>query len=168
MEMISQFAKFSAARKALFIAGILTLLASTCVIFPIERSNTSFLEGFVYTFSILAASLLLLMSGLMGKNFFKGILFIAVSSIIGAVFFYVAYPPVPFAAFIAIWLGIPSGIIAALVFMIVNFYFFKEIKSFRVLRQTTAYLAILCVVSVLFGYGGDWFFEITEYFRDKR
>jgi hypothetical protein len=154
--VISVFNKFSTTRKVLLIAGIIILLLSTCVIFPIEYSKASFVEEFVYTYLTLAIALFSLMFGLMWKHFFKGLLFVVISSIVGAFFFYVAYPVVPFAAFIAIWLGIPSGIITALIFMIVNFYFFKEQKSYRLLKQIAVYFIILLVVSVLFGYGGDW------------
>lgn len=165
--MISLFTRFSTTRKVLLIAGILILLISTCVIFPIESSKTSFLEGFGYTFLTLAIALLLLMYGLMGNNFFKGLLFIVTSSILGAVFFYVAYPLAPFTVFVAIWLGIPSGIITALIFMIGDFYFFNAIKNYKLLKQIIVYMVILFIVSVLFGYGGDWIFEITEYFKNK-
>lgn len=143
-------------RKAFLIAGTLTLLISTCVIFPTERSKTNFLEDFVYTFSSLALSLLMLMFGLMGRDFFKGLLFLLLSSIIAAVFFYVAYPLAPFAYFVAFWLGVPSGIVTALLFMTINFYFFKNIKKYKLLKQSIAYVIILLIVCVLFGYGGDW------------
>ncbi|WP_442588097.1 hypothetical protein ACSBL2_18810 [Pedobacter sp. AW31-3R] len=145
-------------RKVPLIAGVILFLISVCFIFPIEYRRNSFLEEFVYTYSSLALALFLMMFGLMGRYFFKGILFLVLSSIVGAVFFYVAYPLVPYAAFIAVWLGIPSGIIAALIFMVLNFYILNRQTRFKLLKQIAAYLIILLIVSVLFGYGGDWFF----------
>lgn len=162
-----RLSKISTIRKVLLITGIFTLLLGTCVIFPIEYSKAIVIEEFGYTYLTLAIALLLLMCGLMGKQVFKGLLFLLISSIIGAVFFYLAFPVIPFAVFIAIWLGIPSGIIAALLFLIVNFYFFKEIRNHKLLKQIIVYLIILFIVSVLFGYGGDWIFAITEYFKKE-
>jgi len=145
-------------RKVPLIAGVILLLISVCIIFPIEYRRNSFLEEFVYTYSTLALALFLMMFGLMGRDFFKGLLFLFLSSIVGAVFFYYAYPLVPHASFIAVWLGIPSGIIAGLVFMVLNFYILNKQVGFKLLKQLAAYLIILLIVSVLFGYGGDWFF----------
>lgn len=167
MKVISSFSRLPATRKILLIAGIVMLLISTCLVYPIERSKTNFLEEFVYTFSTLAFALFLLMAGLTGKHFLKGILFLIASSFIGAVLFYLVYPPFRFAAFIAVWLGIPSGLTAALVFMILNYFFFSKVKSYKVIKQTLLYLTILFIVAVLFGYGGDWLFEITQYLKNQ-
>ena len=165
MRIISLFTKISTTRKVLLIAGLFTLLISTCVIFPVEYSKASFIEEFGYTYLTLAIALFLLMFGLMGRYTFRGLLFLALSSIIGAIFFYVAFPVSLFTVFIAIWLGIPSGIITALIFMIVNFYFFSDAKKHKLLKQIVVYLVILFIVSILFAYGGDWIYEITEYFK---
>jgi hypothetical protein len=144
-------------RKAFLIGGAITLLISTCVIYPMERSRANYLDEYRNTFLTLAIALLLLMPGLMGKQVFKGLLFLATSSLIAVAFFYVAYPLVPFTFFIAILLGIPSGIITGLIFMIINFCFFGKIETNKLPKQIVVYLIILLVVSVLFGYGGDWF-----------
>lgn len=158
---------FSTPRKAILMAGILTLLISTCVIFPIQKEESNFLDDFTYTFLGLFLALLLLMIGLLGKDFFKGLLFLFFSTIFGAVCFYVAYPPVTFASFIAVWLGVPSGVVTAILFMIVNFYFLKDLKRYKLLQQIIVYFIILFIVSVLFGYGGDWSFEISQYFKNR-
>lgn len=158
---------FSTPRKAILMAGILTLLISTCVIFPIQKEESNFLDDFSYTFLGLFLALLLLMIGLLGKDFFKGLLFLFFSTIFGAVCFYVAYPPVTFASFIAVWLGVPSGVVTAILFMIVNFYFLKDLKRYKLLQQIIVYFIILFIVSVLFGYGGDWSFEISQYFKNR-
>ncbi|MBC8984958.1 hypothetical protein H9X96_04125 [Pedobacter sp. N36a] len=160
-------ANFSTPRKAILMVGIFTLLISTCVIFPIQKEESNFLEDFTYTFLGLFLALLLLMIGLLGKDFFKGLLFLFLSAIFGAVFFYVAYPVVQYASFIAVWLGVPSGVLTAILFMIFNFCLLKDLKRYKLLKQIIVYLIILFIVSVLFGYGGDWMFEITEYFKNK-
>ncbi|ALL06867.1 hypothetical protein AQ505_16060 [Pedobacter sp. PACM 27299] len=157
----------STPRKVILMAGILTLLISTCVIFPIQKEESNFLEDFTYTFLGLFLALLLLMIGLLGKDFFKGLLFLFFSTIFGGVCFYVAYPPVTFASFIAVWLGVPSGVVTAILFMIVNFYFLKDLKRYKLLKQIIVYFIILFIVSVLFGYGGDWSFEISQYFKNR-
>lgn len=167
MKILTLFSELPNTRKILLISGMVTLLISTCVIFPIEYNKNTLLEEFVYTFLTLAIALFLLLIGLLGKHFFKGVLFILVSSIIGSVLFFVAYPSSPFAMFIAIWIGIPSGIITALIFMLVNYWFLNKIENYKLMKQIFLYSIILCMVSILFGYGGDWIFEIKEYFKNK-
>ena len=167
MIKIKLLADLSTTRKVLLIAGILTLLVSTFIVWPIESRKTSFLEELVFTFLGLAISLLLLMVGLLGKDFFKGLLFLFLSAIFGALCFYVVYPPVTFASFIAVWLGIPSGLVTAILFMIINFFFLTELKSYKLFKKVIVYFIILFIVSILFGYGGDWSFEISQYFKNR-
>lgn len=157
MEKINLRSGLTPVRKAFLLGGTITLLISTCAIFPLERSRANYLEEFQNTFITLAIALLLLMAGLMGKKVFKGLLFLGVSTLIAVAFFYVAYPLVPFTLFVAVILGIPSGIITGLIFMVINYYFFRDIKTYKLFKQIIFYLIILSVVSVLFGYGGDWF-----------
>jgi len=152
-------------RKVSLIAGIVVLLLSLCVIFPIESSKTIVLEGLGYTFLTLAIAMLLIMIGLLGKFFCKSLLFLILSSFIGFTFFYFAYPLVPYSSLVAFWLGIPSGVITALIFLIFNFYFLTDVKNPRFLKKVVVYPLILFIVSVLFGYGGDWYSEIMQYFK---
>ena len=152
----------SPTRKGFLIGGFVTLLVSTCVIFPIQYGKASFIDEFGYTYLTLSVSLFLLLFGFLGNNFFKGILFLIISSLIGTVLFYVAFPPAPFAFFVAFWLGVPSGIVAALLFMIINFCILQDIKKYKLSKQIVVYSIILLVVSILFGYGGDWFYELTK------
>ncbi|WGQ10567.1 hypothetical protein QG516_02720 [Pedobacter gandavensis] len=160
-------ANFSTPRKVILIAGIFTLLISTCVIFPIQKEESNFLEDFTYTFLGLFLALLLLMIGLLGKDFYKGFLLLFLSAIIAPVVFYLAYPAAAFASIIAVWVGVPSGVITAIVFMLFNFFFLKEVKNYKLLKQIIAYAIILFIVCVLFAYGGDWMFEINQYFNNK-
>lgn len=152
-------------RKVVLWAGVITLLISLLVIYPVERSKANYIDEFGFTYLTLFIALPLIMFGLMGKSFFKGILMVALSAVVGAVFFYFAFPPFLFSSFIAVLLGVPSGIITALLFLIVNHYFFKDIRSYKRIKQVAVYFIILLVVAVLFGYGGDWIFDITEYFK---
>lgn len=159
---------YSTARKVVLLAGILVLLISTCVIFPIQKKDSNFMEDFTLTFLGLILALLLLMIAFMGKDFFKGLLLLFLSTLIGPLLFYVVYPPNVFATFIAVWLGVPSGLIAAVIFLILNFWWLREVKNYKLLKQIILYCSILSIVSVLFSYGGDWMFEINQYFEKRK
>lgn len=70
-------------RKFTAIAGIITLLVSVFVIYPIEMGKANYVTDFVCTYVGLVVAVLLLMLGLMGKYFIKGLSFMLVSTILG-------------------------------------------------------------------------------------
>jgi len=105
------------------------------------------------------------MIGFMGKHFFRGILFLLLSAIIGYFLIYFGYPLGQFSFLAAFWLGIPSGIVAALIFLVVNYCYLMRIKTHKIIKKIVVYLIILLIVAILFGYGGDWYFEFTEYLK---
>ncbi len=156
--------KGSKKRKFTAIAGVTTLLVTVFVIYPIEMGKANFVSDFVYTYLGLAVALLLLMSGLMGKYFVKGLSFVLASTILG---FTLIALSVEFGAILGFVIGIPSGVMAGIIFLVINFYFLKNIKSYRRPIQIISYFIILCTVSIIFFRGGDWIYDITEYFKNK-
>lgn len=146
-------------RKITAIVGVITLLVSVFIIYPIEMGKANFVSDFVYTYSVLAVALLLLMLGIMGKYFITGLSFVLASTILG---FMLILLSVEFGAILGFVIGIPSGVIAGLIFLVVNFYFLKDVKSYRLPIQIASYFFILCTVSFLFFRGGDWIYDITE------
>ena len=154
--------------KKVLIAGVIILTISLCLIFPIESSKTSYINELPFTFLTLALAMFTLMYGLMGKHFFKGLLFLLFSVLFSFCAWLVFYPSDWLATFVAIWAGIPSGIIAGLLFMVVNFQFIKDENRYKLFfKRLVSYCLILFVVSYLFHNGGDWIFEISEYFKRK-
>ena len=151
-------------RKFTAIAGIITLLVSVFVIYPIELGKANYVSEFVYTYVGLSIAVLLLMLGLMGKYFIKGLSFILVSTILG---FTLIALSVEFGAILGFVIGIPSGGIAGIIFLVINFYFLKNIKRYRLPVQIVSYFFILCIVSFIFFRGGDWLYDITAYFNNK-
>lgn len=139
MEKTNQSKLFNL-KNTFLLGGIITLFISLCIIFPIESSKSDFIFDLVYTFLTLAIALLLIMLGLMGKHFFKGILFLAGSSIFGYIFFYVAYTNDPFNVLAALCLGVPSGILTALVFLIANFEFFNDKTKYKLLKLSLIHI----------------------------
>ncbi len=156
--------KGSKKRKLTAIAGIITLLVSVFVIYPIEMGKANFVSDFVYTYLGLAVALLLLMLGLMGEYFVKGLSFMLASTILG---FTLILLSVEFGAILGFVIGVPSGVIAGMMFLVINFYFLKDVKRYRLPIQIVSYFIILCTVSFLFFRGGDWIYDITEYFNNK-
>ncbi|MGQ7853677.1 hypothetical protein ACUN24_05465 [Pedobacter sp. WC2501] len=66
--------------------------------------------------------------------------------------------------FVVIGAGVPSGLISGVLFLISNYYYFKldEKKEYKVLKQSIFYFLILLTVSVLFRYGGDWYYGVFQ------
>lgn len=164
MEKTDQ-AKIFNKRNIFLTGGIITLLISLLIIYPVEYGKSYLIDDFVYTFLTLAIALFLLMFGLMGKSFFKGILFLLGSTIFGFIVFYFAYLRIPWSGLAAVYLGIPSGIVTAIVFFLGNYLFLRNKTNYKLLKQVTMYLLILLVVSILFAFGGDWSFEISQYLQ---
>ena len=102
-------------QKLFLIAGVIILAISLCIVFPLEQSNSSTIEAFGYTYLTLTIALLTIMYGLMGKVFFKGLLFLLFSALFSYCAWLLLYPSGWLSSFIAFWGGIPSGIIAGLI-----------------------------------------------------
>ncbi|TDG36443.1 hypothetical protein EZJ43_07955 [Pedobacter changchengzhani] len=156
--------KWPKKRKFTAIAGIMILLISVFIIYPIEMVKANFVSDFVNTYLGLAVALLLLMLGLMGKYFVQGLSFMLISTIFGFTLIAVS---VEFGAILGFIIGIPSGVIAGMLFLVINFYFLKDVKRYRLPTQIISYCIILCIVSFLFYHGGDWIYDITQYFNNK-
>jgi len=86
----------------------------------------------------------------------------------GGIALYFGSPVFSFNGFLAIWIGIPSGIVTALIFMILNYYVLQKQNKLRLVKQLISYFIILTIVAVSFLYGGDWIFEINNYFSGPR
>lgn len=154
-------------KKLCLIGGIITLLVSLGIILPIETSKTYFIEELPFTFLTLALALFLMMFGLMGKDFFKGLLVLFSSALLGFACIYSVNFKDPWNVLAAVWLGIPSGIITALIFLVISFFFLKDKTNYKRPKQVITYVIILAVVSILFTHGGDWLFELTQYMERK-
>ena len=69
----------------------------------------------------------------------------------------------------ALYAGIPAGIVAGLVFLIFNYQFIKdENKVTLFIKRLILYSILLFISSILFAKGGDWIFDISEYFKAKK
>ena len=153
-------------RKTYLIVGVVILLMSLCIIFPFEKHESNFISDFVYTYISLAIGLLVLMYGLMGKNFFKGLLFLIFSSIFSFCAWMLFYPLGFLSTLLAFWLGIPSGIIAGLIFLIADYKFINDENRVKLfLKRMLLFLLLLAIVSLSFLYGSDLISYIYEKFK---
>lgn len=153
--------------KPILIAGLVIFAISVCIIFPYESNKSNYIDDLKFTFLTLALSMFILMYSLMGKHFFKGLLFLLFSAVFSfacwSLFMYNDF----WGIIPALYAGIPAGIVAGLVFLIFNYQFIKdENKVSRLIKQGVLYSVILLVSSVLFAKGGDWIFELTEYLKN--
>jgi len=173
--------------KPVLITGIVILIISVAIIWPIEYRTASFVSDLKFTFSGLALATFTLMYSFMGKHFFKGLLFLLFSIFcgIGSWFLLFPFPEIAkptsktlelfvliismFANFSSIFMGTVTGVVSGLIFLIVNFWFLKDGNRYKLfVKRLLIYLSILVVVSFLFNKGGDWIFDLTEYFKNKK
>lgn len=173
-------------QKPILIAGIVILVISLCVIFPVEYSKASFVSDLKFTYFTLGIATLTFMYAFMGKNTYKGLLFLLCSSIFSIICWFVFLPESElsksnskvfeltitifsfFENFAKLYMGAVTGIVAGLIFLIVNARFSKDENPYQLFfKRLIAYLVILAVVCFFFAKGGDWIFEISEHAKDK-
>ena len=164
-------AGYTTARKTMLIAGSLVGLICLVFIYPKEHSTASYVTDYSLTFTTLATSAMLLLYGFTGPGFFKYILFTFLSAIVCATFWYVYSFWDIWQKLAVVWIGIPSGIITALMFFILRYLLFLRNKdqsiqhpktSNLLLKQVLLYIFLAIVISILFLKGGDWWFELFE------
>ena len=173
--------------KPFLIAGIVILAICLCIILPIEYRTASFLSDLKYTFFSLALAILTLMYSLMGKHFFKGLLFLLFSIICGIACWFLLFP-LPeiaepssktlelfvffisaFANLSSLVMGTVTGVIAGLIFLAVNFCFLKDENRYKLLaKRLLVYLPILLLIAFVCHEGGDWIDSVTEYFKNMK
>lgn len=173
-------------KKPILIAGAVILIISLCVIFPIEYSKASFVTDLKFTYFMLGIAMFTFMYALMGENIYKGLLFLLCSCIFSIICWFVFLPETElsksnskvfeltialfsfFENFAKLYMGAVTGIIAGLIFMLIDYKFIKTKNRYPLFFiRLIAYLVILGIVSILFAKGGDWIFEISEYFKKK-
>lgn len=160
-----EISKFSKVRKIILIAGIVIGLVDLCIIFPFEYSRSSYITDFVLTDICLVVAVFFILYGFTGSGFLKYLLGIIVSALVSAACWALFLDGNWLQKFIVVWLGIPSGILTALVFFVLRYYIFcrnktlpsergKKIRTY--LLQTVLYFVLLLIISVLFYTGGEW------------
>ena len=147
-------------KKSLWI-GIALSLVAVGIIFPIEK--TDFLDDLIYAPSILVIGLAIIIYAISKGNFLK-VMGLLVGSILISMLFWLLVEQGGWGTSIAvIYRGIPSGIISGILFLITNYYLkLSEKKEYKFLKQSILYLLILLTVSMLFRYGGDWYYDVFE------
>ncbi|RZL39547.1 MAG: hypothetical protein EOO96_00360 [Pedobacter sp.] len=155
--------------KPIIITGVVIFAISACIIFPYESGKSNYIDDLKFTFITLALAMFTLMYGLMGKHFFKGLFFLLFSAVFSfacwSLFLYNDF----WGVIPALYAGVPSGIVAGLLFLIFNYQFIKdENKLRRYTKQFVLYSIILLISSIIFAKGGDWIFELTEYFKNRK
>lgn len=155
-------------RKPFTIIGIVILVIGLCIIFPYEYKRSETIFGFTYTYLSLITGLLITMFGLMGKHMIKGLLVVIASGFISFCAWYIVLYKDFWGIIPALYGGIPAGIVAGLIFLALNFFFLKDKNRYvQLIKQFLTYSVLLIIVSILFAKGGDWIFEISEYFKSK-
>ncbi len=167
--------------KPILTIGLTMLAISLCIILPLEYSKANFISDLSYTFLGLALATLTIMYSLMGKHFFKGLLFLMFSIICGVACWQLLFP-LPeidkptfksleilliilsaFANLSILFMGTVTGVVSGLIFLMFNFWLLKDKNRYKLfVKRLVSYLLILVIVAILFAKGSDWIFEITE------
>ena len=168
---IMEISSYSKSRKIILFSGIVICLISTFVICPLERSKSPFITDYIFTYIGLALSVISMLYGFTGGSFIKYLGFILLSVIIGTICWYIYTAGDWWRKLMIMWLGVPSGIVAALAFFVLRYYLFFRKKALPVdrrkkrillLKQVVLYFVLLLIVSILFLKGGDWIYEVFE------
>jgi hypothetical protein len=166
-----EIANYSKARKIILKTGTVIAIITLVIIYPMEHSTASYISDYNGAFIGLGTSALLLLYGFTGPRFFKYLLFTFLSAIFCAVSLFVYSIWDSWMGFLVLLVGVPSGIVTALVFFILRYVLFFRNKSLPVekaqknkwlLKQTVLYVFLALVVSVLFIKGGDWWYDLFE------
>lgn len=166
-----EIANYSKPRKIILIAGIISAITNLFVIYPLMHSTASYITDYNWLFVSLGASVLLLLYGITGPRFFQYLMFTFGSAILCAAFWFAYSILGSSPAFLVILVGIPSGIIIALLFFVLRYLFFFRNKSLQVekarnnrllLKQIVLYIILALIVSIFFVKGGDWWFYLFE------
>jgi hypothetical protein len=117
------------------------------------------------------ASVLLLIYGFTGPRFTQYLLFTFLSAILLAAFWYIYSIWDSWSRLLVVFVGIPSGIITALLFFILRYVMFfrnkslpgyKAQKNKLLIKQIILYIFLALIISILFLNGGDWWFDLFE------
>nr|WP_157536005.1 hypothetical protein [Mucilaginibacter sp. L294] len=166
-----KISNYSKSRKIILIAGMVIAIINLLVIYPKEHSIASYISDYQWTFTSLGAAILLLLYGLTGPRFTQYLLFTFLNAILFASFWYIYSIWDTWSRLLVVFVGIPSGIITALVFFILRYVLFFRNKSLPVekaqknkllLKQIILYIFLGLIVSILFIKGGDWWFDLFE------
>ena len=166
-----EITNYSKPRKIILITGIISAVINLFVIYPSVHSTASYISDYTLLFASLLVSTLLLLYGLTGPRFFQYVLFIFLSAILCATFWYIYSIWDSWKRLLVVFVGIPSGIITALLFFILRYVIFfrnkglpvdKAQKNKLLLKQIVLYVFLALIVSILFLKGGDWWFDLFE------
>ncbi|MBB5620813.1 hypothetical protein HDE69_001866 [Pedobacter cryoconitis] len=84
-----EISKYSKPRKIILIAGIVICLVNLFVIYPLERSTSSFIMEFTFSYIGVALSIVSILYGITGVHFIKYLAFILLSAIVRATCWYI-------------------------------------------------------------------------------
>jgi len=145
-------------KNKLFIAiGTLILIVGFVALFPLDVLMNEDVPGkIVFSFSGILLGLLLLLYGFFENSFFKSLATIASSVFLSIIFWYLYFGGEWGDKIVMFWVGVPSGIIAGVLFLILNKYMLS--RKLLAVRAVT-FLLLIVLLNFLFFKGGDlWSF----------
>jgi hypothetical protein len=137
--------------------GLLIFLTGAFVVFPLEEKN--YLDELQCTFLTLIIGTLIALYGFLGSNFLKGLLFIFFCVSVSMLFLTISLNDSWGKNIMIFWLGVPSGAITAIIFIILNhFYFIK--KDLKQISKGLFLIVIYTIIVSIMRWGGDILFYL--------
>ncbi|NDV66686.1 hypothetical protein [Bacteroides sp. 224] len=151
-------------KKTCIIVGIVTFFIGCLIVYPIESRDTVTIEELKYTFSTLITGILIALYGLLGSNILKCLLFLFFWISMSMLFVYLWEDDGWGRGIVVFWLGLPSGAISGILFLIINHFFLrKKSKSkMRYVKQVGTLIVIYLIVVLIMKWGGDVLFYLQQ------
>lgn len=148
------------AKNKLFIAlGALVLIIGIIALFPLDVLMNDDVPGkIIFSFSGILLGLLLLLYGFFAAKFFKSVAIIVASVFLSVLFWNVYFGGEWGDKIVMFWVGVPSGIISGVLFLIINKY---RLSAKSIVTQAVTFLVLIALVNFLFYKGGDIWYYIT-------
>lgn len=148
--------------KKYIISGGIILVIGSIVLFFLELEKIHFLRKSVLNIFLLCLGILLIIYVLLLRNKVKGLIFILIC-ILASMFFWNLYSKENnLGGIYVLGVGFPSGAITAILFLIINNYFFKNEtnKKISFFVKLFFFVAIYAIVIFIMMRGGDVLFDL--------
>ena len=137
--------------------GVLILTIGIIALFPLEITMNEDVPGkIIFSFSGILLGILLILYGFFKSNFLKAVAIVVASVFLSILFWYLYYGGKWGDQIVMFWVGVPSGILSGVLFLISKKYLLPG-KSITV--QSIVFVFLIVILNFIFFKGDDlWSF----------
>lgn len=148
-----------AKNKLFIIIGALLLIIGFIALFPLDVLMNDDVPGkIIFSFSGILLGLLLLLYGLFKAEFLKSIAIILAGVFLSILFWYVFLGGEWGDTIVISWVGVPSGLISGVLFLIINKYILSKSNKNSMPAKGLLFVVLLAITNFIFYKGGDLFY----------